>query len=90
MLDLCSLQVRRLPVAARPFQRLQHTQLLPGLTLVRTKLVRRGRGAAAVTFKVLDAGDAVAGARVRAGGRSSVTGAVGTATLARSTFPISS
>jgi hypothetical protein len=60
---------------------LQHTQLLPGLTLVRTKLVRRGRGRAAISFRVLDAGDAVAGARVRAGGRSAVTGAAGTATL---------
>jgi hypothetical protein len=60
---------------------LQHTQLLPGLTLVRTKLVRRGRGRAAITFRVLDAGDAVAGARVRAGGRSAMTGTAGTATL---------
>jgi len=60
---------------------LQHTQLLPGLTLVRTKLVRRGRGTAAVTFRVLDAGDPVAGARVRAGGRSGATAANGTATL---------
>jgi hypothetical protein len=59
---------------------LQHTQLLPGLTLVRTRLVRRS-GGAAVTFKVLDAGDPVAGARVRAGGRTAVTGAGGTATL---------
>jgi hypothetical protein len=59
---------------------LQHTQLLPGLTLVRTRLVRRSSGAA-VTFKVLDAGDPVAGARVRAGGRTAVTGAGGTATL---------
>jgi hypothetical protein len=60
---------------------LQHTQLLPGLTLARTKLVRRGRGTAAVTFRVLDAGDPIAGARVRAGGRTAVTGANGTATL---------
>src|SRR4029077_17026348 len=59
---------------------LQHTQLLPGLTLVRARLVRRG-GGAAVTFKVLDAGDPVAGARVRAGGRAAVTGPSGTATL---------
>jgi hypothetical protein len=60
---------------------LQHTQLLPGLTLVRTRLARRGRGTAAVTFRVLDAADPVAGARVRAGGRTAVTGANGTATL---------
>ncbi len=60
---------------------LQHTQLLPGLMLVRTRLVRRGRGTAAVTFRVLDAGDPVAGARVRAGGRTAVTSASGSATL---------
>jgi hypothetical protein len=59
---------------------LQHTQLFPGLTLVRTRLVRRA-GGAAVTFKVLDAGDPVAAARVRAGGRTELTGASGTATL---------
>lgn len=58
----------------------RHTQLLPGLTIVRTSLVRR-RGSAAVTFRVLDAGDPVAGARVRAAGRSGVTNARGTATL---------
>ena len=58
----------------------QHTQLLPGLTIVRTSLVRR-RGSASVTFRVLDAGDPVAGARVRAAGRSGVTNARGTVTL---------
>src|SRR5207253_1532460 len=60
---------------------LQHTQLLPGLSLLRTGLVRRRGGTAAVTFKVLDAGDSVAGARVHAGGRTAATGANGTATL---------
>jgi hypothetical protein len=58
----------------------QHTQLLPGLTIVRTSLVRR-RGSASVTFRVLDAGDPVAGARVRAAGRSGVTNARGSVTL---------
>jgi len=60
---------------------LQHTQLLPGLSLVRTRLVRRRGGTAAVTFRVLDAGDGVAGARVQAAGRTALSGANGTATL---------
>jgi hypothetical protein len=59
----------------------QHTQLLPGLTLMRRGLVRARGGTASVTFSVLDAGEPVAGARVRAGGRSAVTGANGTAKL---------
>jgi hypothetical protein len=59
----------------------QHTQLLPGLTLLRRGLVRGRGGTASVTFSVLDAGDPVAGARVRAGGRSAVTGGNGTAKL---------
>ena len=59
----------------------QHTQLLPGLTLMRRGLVPGRGGTASVTFSVLDAGDPVAGARVRAGGRSAVTGSNGTAKL---------
>ena len=46
----------------------RHTQLYPGLTLVRQSVARRPRGRAAVTFVVLDAGEPVAGARVRVGG----------------------
>ncbi len=68
-------------VAGTSGSSLRHTQLLPGLSLARTKLVRRGRGTAAVTFRVLDAADPVAGARIRAAGRTAVTGANGTATL---------
>jgi hypothetical protein len=59
----------------------QHTQLLPGLTLVRSSIARRRGGGAVVTFRVLDAGDPVAGARVRAAGKSGATDATGTVRL---------
>jgi hypothetical protein len=61
---------------------LQHTQLLPGLTLRRVGAVRRRGGGFDVTFAVLDAGEPVAGARVSAGGRAATTRASGRATLA--------
>jgi hypothetical protein len=61
--------------------RIDHTQLLPGLTLVRTGVARRGRRAALVSFRVLDAGEPVRGARVRVGGRTAVTAANGVARL---------
>ena len=61
---------------------LRHTQMLPGLTLVRSATARRGKSKSyTVTFSVLDAGDPVAGARVAAGGRSASTGANGRATI---------
>jgi hypothetical protein len=60
---------------------IQHTQLLPGLTLRLVRTVRRPAGGAAVTFRVLDAGDPVGGARVSADGRSAVTAGNGLATL---------
>jgi hypothetical protein len=59
---------------------LRHTQLFPGLTLVRNGSVRKGKSYA-VTFSALDAGDPVAGVRVRAGGRSATTAANGRAVL---------
>jgi hypothetical protein len=59
----------------------QHTQLLPGLTLTRARTVRRPDGRVAVTFRVEDAGDPVGGARVAAGGVAAVTGGNGVATL---------
>lgn len=59
----------------------RHTQLLPGLTLVRGAVAPRGRSSALVTFRVLDAGDPVSGADVRAGGQTAVTAANGVATL---------
>jgi hypothetical protein len=60
---------------------IQHTQLLPGLTLQRVRTVSRTAGGAAVTFRVLDAGDPVGGARVGAGGRTALTAANGLVTL---------
>jgi hypothetical protein len=60
----------------------RHTQMLPGLTLQRSGGARQRPGRRyAVTFSVLDAGDPVAGARVRAGGRFAATAANGRATL---------
>jgi hypothetical protein len=58
-----------------------HTRVLPGLTL-RASLRRVGRAGAGVTFTVLDAGDPVKGARVRAGGASGLTNAKGKVRLA--------
>jgi hypothetical protein len=51
----------------------QHTQLLPGLTLDHVRTVRRADGSAVVRFRVLDAGDPVAGASVRIPGSLSTT-----------------
>jgi hypothetical protein len=59
----------------------QHTQLLPGLTLQRTRTVRRPDGSVALTFRVSDAGDPVGGARVAVGGVAANTGGNGLATL---------
>ena len=51
----------------------QHTQLLPGLTLQRTGATRRPDGSVVVRFRVLDAGDPVRGARVKIPGALSWT-----------------
>lgn len=59
---------------------IRHTQLWPGLTLLRSGLVRVGRNAV-VTFRALDAGEPVRGVRVRARGRSAITAANGTARI---------
>ena len=59
----------------------RHTQLLPGLTLARRGRARRSGDEARVTFVVRDAGDPVAGARVRVGRASGVTAANGRVTL---------
>jgi hypothetical protein len=61
--------------------RIDHTQLWPGLTLVRSGITLRGKNAALVTLRALDAGEAVSGVRVRIGGRASVTKANGTAKI---------
>ncbi len=61
---------------------IQHTQLLPGLTLARAGTVTRPNGSVALSFRVTDAGDPVAGARVSAAGRGAeVTGANGIVTF---------
>jgi hypothetical protein len=59
---------------------IQHTQLLPGLTLTRAATTR-GTAGVTIRFRVSDAGDPVAGARVTlSGGRgTAVTGANGIA-----------
>jgi hypothetical protein len=58
-----------------------YRRVLPGLTLVATPAkIHRGK-TSGVTFKVLDAGDAVAGAVVRAGGKAGTTNAKGKVTL---------
>ena len=58
-----------------------YRRVLPGLTLLATPTkLHRGK-TSRVTFKVLDAGDPVAGARVRAGGKAGTTNAKGKVTL---------
>ena len=60
---------------------IQHTQLLPGLTLRFLRIERRANGSVALSFRVTDAGDPVAGARVAIGSVSDVTAGNGLATL---------
>jgi hypothetical protein len=60
---------------------IQHTQLLPGLTLAHVRTARRQDGSVALTFRVSDAGDPVAGARVAVSGGSDVTAGNGLATV---------
>jgi hypothetical protein len=55
----------------------QHTQLLPGLTLERTRTVRQPDGKIALTLRVTDAGDPVAGARIVVDGAISRVDATG-------------
>jgi hypothetical protein len=58
-----------------------YRRVFPGLTLLATPAkLHRGK-TSGVTFKVLDAGDPVAGARVRAGGKAGTTNAKGKVTL---------
>jgi len=59
-----------------------HTQVRPGLTLVVAPSSVRSATGGVVRFRVLDAGDPVAGARVRVGSRTRVTDAAGRASLA--------
>jgi hypothetical protein len=60
---------------------MRHTQLLPGLTLARRGRARRSGEDARITFRVSDAGDPVAGVRVRVGRESGLTAANGRVTL---------
>jgi hypothetical protein len=61
--------------------RLAHTQLLPGLTLLRGRVAIRG-ATALVGVRALEAGDPVGGVRVRIGSRAATTNAKGTAQIA--------
>lgn len=54
-----------------------HTQLVPGLTLAGPTSVRTGGRPRRVSFRITDAGDPVAGAQIRRGGRSFVSDATG-------------
>jgi hypothetical protein len=64
-------------VGAGPGSATYHTRILPGLTLTASpRAVRRSR-LVKVRFTVLDAGDAVRGARVKVGGASGTTNARG-------------
>ena len=58
-----------------------HTRVLPGLTLKSSRLRIPGDTTTPVTFTVLDAGQPVKGARVRAAGESDTTNASGKVTL---------
>ena len=64
-------------------QSLWHQQISPKLQLAATTR-KTGKGRT-ITFRVLDAGDPVAGATVKAGGKSLKTAANGTATLKQAT-----
>jgi hypothetical protein len=64
-------------------QGLWHQQVLPKLQL--TASTRAAGAGRTITFRVLDAGDPVAGATVKAGGRSLKTAANGQATLKQAT-----
>jgi hypothetical protein len=60
--------------------RFAHTQLQPGLTLIRLRAARKGN-AAVVGLRALDAGDPVARVRVKLGKRTGTTNAQGTAQI---------
>jgi hypothetical protein len=64
-------------------QNLWHQQVWPKLQLAATSR-KAGKGRV-ITFRVLDAGDSVGGATVKAGGRTLRTSAKGTATLRQAT-----
>jgi hypothetical protein len=61
-----------------------HTQVIPGLTMTPSTKKWSGNSPKKVTFTVKDAGDAVSGAKVRAGARSCTTAGNGSCAI---TFP---
>jgi hypothetical protein len=75
------LDVLGLTHTGQPLNSVQHTQLLPGLTLRHVGTARRPNGSVALTFRVTDAGDPLAGARVTVGNVSDLTGGNGVATV---------
>ena len=75
------LDVLGLMTSVRSGNSVQHTQLLPGLTLRHVRTERRPNGSVALIFRVSDAGDPVAGARVAVGSASDLTGGNGVATV---------
>ena len=63
-----------------------HTQVLPGLSLSASPTSVHHKPATHVTFTVSDAGDPVAGAKVKVGGVSGTTSAAGTVSLTLGPF----
>jgi hypothetical protein len=61
--------------------KMAHTQLLPGLTLLRGRVARRGLDSALVSVKAVDASDPVSGVRIRIGSQAGTTNAKGTAQI---------
>jgi hypothetical protein len=70
----------QLSTAGAPID-LFHTQILPGLRLTASPTTFSHKHATTVTFKVTDAGQAVAGAKVSCLGKSGTTSAIGQAQL---------
>ncbi|WP_232678922.1 hypothetical protein [Nocardioides sp. R-C-SC26] len=68
-------------VIATNGRQLLHQEVLAGLSLRATPTSWRGSGRQRVTFTVTDAGAALAGARVSAGGRNCTTSAAGTCSM---------
>jgi hypothetical protein len=75
------LDVLGLMASAGGAKTVQHTQLLPGLTLDHVRTARRADGSVVLSFRVLDADEPLAGARVAVGGVAVTTGSRGLATV---------
>jgi hypothetical protein len=68
-------------IGAGPGASTYHARVLPGLTLLASRRRVKRDDPTSVTFTVLDAGDPVRGARIRAGGKSGLTNVKGKLTL---------